>query len=111
MNPYVTFLVREAILYENLLTLIANSLKQVVKASNGDYLFDRDIWVSLLIGDTPKLWLNSSYPSCKKTVPNYIIDLIKRLDFVLSMEHSADRGLDISYLSHTSLWFSGFYDQ
>ncbi|OHT13633.1 Dynein heavy chain family protein [Tritrichomonas foetus] len=79
-----TVLEHEVILYNNLITVIVDSLKQMEKGLKGLILIDESLETfnrSLLSNKVPELWLRNSFPSIL-SLSSYMSDLNKRVEFL-----------------------------
>lgn len=102
LHCFSTVLMQEVTKYNQLVTQIFQTLKDLDAAVKGQILMspalDR-MYTSLLINQVPKVWAEISYPSLKP-LGSWIKDLEKRVRF---MRHWAKHGHPKSY------WLSGFF--
>jgi dynein heavy chain len=88
--------------YNNLITVVFNSTKNLIDAINGDAIMSADIELILenvYNNKTPQIFEKVSYPSLKPFA-SWINDLIDKLNF---MQHWIDNGIPNSF------WISGFF--
>ena len=88
--------------FNNLLTLIRNSLINLGKAVKGLALMSADldqVGRALFDGKVPAMWLKKSFPSLKP-LGSYIKEVLERVGF---FQGWIDRGAPLVY------WISGFF--
>jgi dynein heavy chain len=101
-NSMDIVLSQEIVRYNKLLTVIASSLKEVVKALKGLVVMSlelENLSNSLFNNSVPDMWAAKAYPSLKP-LNAWIADLEKRMNFITSW---AKNGPPPVY------WISGFY--
>jgi len=97
-----TVLVQELTRFNNLISVIASTLRDIQKAVQGLLLMSLDleqVFLSIFDGKTPAMWLANSYPSLKP-LGGYTNDLVERLKFFQTW---IDNGIPLTF------WISGIY--
>eukprot|EP00930_Biecheleria_cincta_P034372 TRINITY_DN23765_c0_g1_i1.p1 TRINITY_DN23765_c0_g1~~TRINITY_DN23765_c0_g1_i1.p1 ORF type:complete len:4302 (-),score=866.21 TRINITY_DN23765_c0_g1_i1:110-13015(-) len=97
-----TVLVQELTRFNNLIQVIASTLRDIQKAVQGLLLMSLDleqVFLSIFNGKTPAMWLANSYPSLKP-LGGYTNDLVERLKFFQTW---IDTGIPLTF------WISGIY--
>lgn len=97
-----TVLVQEMERFNKLLNVVNSSLVTMQKAIQGLVAMSPPVEAfanSLILGKVPDVWMKVSYPSLKN-LSNYVIDFIKRIDF---LQKWFDSGKPATY------WISGFF--
>ena len=93
---------QELMRYNNLITVVFNSMKTLIDAVNGDAVMTQDlelILTNVYDNKTPGIFEKVSYPSLKPFA-SWINDLIDKLNF---MQKWIDDGIPNSF------WISGFF--
>ncbi|KAL1497384.1 hypothetical protein ABEB36_008364 [Hypothenemus hampei] len=101
-NSMNTVLRQELIRFNRLVTVIKQTLNEMIKAVAGLVVMSSELEEtsnSLMIGKVPSVWATKSYPSLKP-LGSYILDLIARLKF---FQDWIDKGAPMVF------WLSGFY--
>lgn len=91
-----TVLVQEAIRYNKLLTVILQTLKDLLKALKGLVVMSQqleELSISLYNNMIPKAWADKAYPSLKP-LSAWVNDLVERLHFV---QRWYDKGIPITF--------------
>eukprot|EP00798_Chlamydomonas_sp_ICE-L_P022533 gene22533-29660_t len=97
-----TVLTQECIRYNNLLSTIARTLKETVKALKGLVVMSPELEAvafSMYDNQVPDMWAAKAYPSLKP-LSSWVGDLIERCKFV---QKWIDTGIPVVY------WISGFF--
>ncbi|XP_072203968.1 dynein axonemal heavy chain 1 [Excalfactoria chinensis] len=97
-----TVLVQEVIRYNNLLEVIAQTLKDLLKALKGLVVMSSQLELmadSLYNNSVPTLWNNKAYPSLKP-LASWVNDLVQRVEFLQKW---------ISHGIPPVFWISGFF--
>ncbi|XP_076467002.1 dynein axonemal heavy chain 1-like [Babylonia areolata] len=97
-----TVLVQEVIRYNRLLSIIHQSLKDLLKAVKGLVVMSQDLEQmadSLYMNSVPAKWAGKAYPSLKP-LGSWVIDLTHRVDFIKKW---IDEGIPGVF------WISGFF--
>jgi dynein heavy chain len=99
-----TVLVQELIRFNQLTSVIRNSLGQIQLALRGMVVMSTEldaVGTALTIGVVPPMWMNVSYPNLKP-LGGYFSDLLERLNFFQTW---IENGKPVCF------WFSGFFFQ
>lgn len=97
-----TVLIQEVVRFNRLLSVIHDSLKDVMKALKGLVVLSEALELmcnSMFINQVPKMWADKAYPSLKG-LANWISDLIARCSF---LQKWIDNGIPSVF------WISGFF--
>ncbi|KAH0630033.1 hypothetical protein JD844_012597 [Phrynosoma platyrhinos] len=97
-----TVLAQEVIRYNRLLEVIAESLKDLLKALKGLVVMSSQLELmsnSLYNNSVPEMWNNKAYPSLKP-LASWVNDLLLRIDF---LQKWIDKGIPPVF------WISGFF--
>ena len=97
-----TCLIQEAIRFNKLLKTVRQSLADVIKAIDGLVVMSSDLEIvfnKVFDNQVPEVWSKVAYPSLKP-LGSWIIDLIKRLNFMQSW---------IEYGVPNNFWLPGFF--
>ncbi|KAI1890876.1 hypothetical protein AGOR_G00158120 [Albula goreensis] len=97
-----TVLIQEVIRYNRLLVVIAQSLKDLVKALKGLVVMSSELELmanSLFINAVPGMWNSKAYPSLKP-LSSWVTDLLQRIEFIQGW---------ISNGIPAVFWISGFF--
>ena len=97
-----TVLQQELLRYNELLSVVTESLKQLIKGVRGLIVMSESlesIYHKILDNVVPQIWLSAAYPSLKP-LNSWIADLLNRLNF---MRDWVELGHPSSY------WLSGFF--
>jgi len=93
---------QEIIRYNKLLTIVKDSLTNMLNAVKGLVVMNdtlSEMYSSFTVGRVPEYWKSNSYPSMKPLV-SWIADLVKRVDFIKTW---ATKGEPIVF------WIGGFF--
>mmetsp|Transcript_7296 Transcript_7296/g.6469 ORF Transcript_7296/g.6469 Transcript_7296/m.6469 type:complete len:217 (-) Transcript_7296:433-1083(-) len=105
-EPLFVFVKREVSQYNALLSVIKSSLVDLVNAIDGKIQNSEKmekLWYQILFNYVPTIWLHASYPTCYKSLGDYIANLNDRLNFIEKLV----KGI----FEIPSYWFPGFFDQ
>ena len=107
-----TVLCQELIRFNNLLSLIRNSLENLQKAVQGLIVMSSELEVlghTLVVNRLPSMWKTKSFPSLKP-LGSYVNDLLARLEFFEQwLQHSPPPVFWISSFFFTQVTLDDFY--
>ncbi|XP_043340601.1 dynein axonemal heavy chain 14 [Cervus canadensis] len=102
----LTFLIQEIERFDQLLSIIHKSLKDLQLAIKGEIILTQEleeICDSLLNIKVPKLWQKYAYRSCK-ALSSWVNDLIQRLNFFNTWAKMAYTAIHHRYMRHVTAW-------
>lgn len=97
-----TVLTQEVVRYNRLLSVIHQTLQDMVKALKGFVVMSNQLETmsnSIYVNQVPIMWSSVAYPSLK-TLASWVVDLVARLDFIQTW---IDKGIPDVF------WISGFF--
>lgn len=97
-----TVLQQEILRFNRLLSVVRNSLSNVIKAIDGTVSMNNDlneVFNKVVTNKIPNVWTKFSYPSLKP-LASYLLDFIERLNFI---QKWIDNG------APSAFWISGFF--